>query len=63
MQQLQLSGSETISKNYLKEIEICSQFEGVENFFELESKLLYEIHHLKRKKQRRLCIPWSTWSR
>ncbi len=42
----QLSGSESISKKYLNEIEISSQFDEIEDFFELETKLLLEIHHL-----------------
>lgn len=47
MQQNQLSGSESISEKYISEIEISSQYEGVEDFFELETRLLYEIHHLE----------------
>lgn len=47
MQVNQLTGSESISKKYLKEIEIASQLNGVEDFFDLETKLLYEIHHLE----------------
>jgi len=49
-QQHQLSGSETLSKKYINEIEISSQFAGLDNFFELENKLLYEIHHLETEK-------------
>lgn len=47
MQQNQLSGSESISEKYMSEIEISSQFEGVDDFFDLETRLLYEIHHLE----------------
>jgi len=50
MLQNQLSGSETISKKYINEIEITSQIEGIEDFFDLETKLLYEIHHLETEK-------------
>ena len=46
MQQQKIVVSETISKKYVKEIENSSQY-GVEDFFELETKLLYEIHHLE----------------
>lgn len=47
MQPNQLTGSESISEKYMSEIEISSQYEGVEDFFELETRLLYEIHHLE----------------
>lgn len=47
MQQYQSTGSETIAEKYMSEIEISSQYEEIEDFFELEAKLLYEIHHLE----------------
>lgn len=50
MQQIQFTGSENISKKYMNEIEVTSQFEGMDDFFELETKLLYEIHHLETEK-------------
>jgi len=43
----QLSGSDSISKKYISELEIFTQLDGVEDFFELENKLLYEIQHLE----------------
>lgn len=50
MQQIQIRGKENISKKYLDEIEVTSQYEGMDDFFELETKLLFEIHHLETEK-------------
>jgi AraC-like DNA-binding protein len=53
MQQIHLSGTEKISEKFMKEIEISSQFDGVEDFFELENQLLYQIHHLETDKAKK----------
>lgn len=43
----QLSDSDSISKKYISEIEIFTQLECVEDFFELENKLLYQIQQVE----------------
>ncbi|MFX3674919.1 MAG: helix-turn-helix transcriptional regulator [Paenisporosarcina sp.] len=50
MQQIHLSGSESMSKKYMSEIETSSKYEVMDDFFELETKLIYEIHHLETDK-------------
>ncbi|PSL28815.1 AraC family transcriptional regulator [Planomicrobium soli] len=39
---------ETISKIFMAENENLNQYEGLENFFEIETQLVYEIHHLEK---------------
>lgn len=45
--QPQQSIVKTISERYLREIEYMNEFDGVEQLFKKESKLLLEIHHLE----------------
>lgn len=47
MQLHQHSISETISKRYFQEIDHINQYSGVEDFYSIESKLLFEIFHLE----------------
>lgn len=47
MQLHQHSMSETISKRYFQEIDNINNYIGVEEFFNIESKLLFEIYHLE----------------
>ena len=47
MQLHQHSISETISKRYFQEIDNINQYAGIEDFFTIESKLLFEIYHLR----------------
>ncbi|QBP40015.1 AraC family transcriptional regulator [Paenisporosarcina antarctica] len=44
----QLLDSDSISKKYITEIEIFTQLEGLEDFFELENKLLYQIQQVEK---------------
>lgn len=53
MQLHQHSISETISKRYFLEIDNINQYNGVENFFNLESMLLFEIFHLEATKAKK----------
>lgn len=53
MQQIQLTGSEKISEKYMSEIEASSKYLGIEDIFELETQLLYEIHHLETEKAKK----------
>lgn len=48
--QHQHSISETISKRYFQEIDGINQYSGLEDFFNIESKLLFEIFHLESAK-------------
>ena len=43
MQLHQQSISETISKRYFQEIDSINQYTGIEEFFTIESSLLFEI--------------------
>ena len=47
MQLHQHSISETISKRYFQEIDNINQYAGIEDFFVLESKLIFEVYHLE----------------
>ena len=53
MQLHQHSISETISKRYFQEIDSINQYNGVEDFFNIESKLLFEIFHLEATKAKK----------
>lgn len=53
MQLHQHSMSETISKRYFQEIDNINQYIGVEEFFNIESKLLFEIYHLEAAKAKK----------
>ena len=48
--QHQHSIAETISKRYFQEIDGINQYSGLEDFFNIESKLLFEIFHLESAK-------------
>ncbi len=45
--QPQQSIAGTISKRYFQEIDNINQYDGVEDFFAIESRLLFEIYHLE----------------
>ncbi|AYC30384.1 AraC family transcriptional regulator [Paenisporosarcina cavernae] len=47
MQDLHISGSESIAKRFVTEIENIAKYEGYEHFFELENQLIYQVHHLE----------------
>ncbi len=51
--QHQNSISETISKRYFQEIDGINQYSGIEDFFNIESKLLFEIFHLEAAKAKK----------
>ena len=51
--QLQHSMSEAISKRYFQEIDSMNEYEGVEEFFTLETKLLFEVYHLEAPKAKK----------
>jgi len=53
MQLHQHSISETISKRYFQEIDHINQYSGVEDFYIIESKLLFEIFHLESTKAKK----------
>ena len=53
MQLHQHSMSETISKRYFQEIDNINQYIGVEEFFNIESKLIFEIYHLESAKAKK----------
>lgn len=53
MQLHQNSISETISKRYFQEIDNINQYVGVEEFFNIESRLLFEIFHLEAAKAKK----------
>lgn len=53
MQLHQHSMSETISKRYFQEIDNINQYIGVEEFFNIESKLIFEIYHLESTKAKK----------
>lgn len=53
MQLHQQSISETISKRYFQEIDSINQYTGVEEFFTIESRLLFEIFHLEADKAKK----------
>ena len=53
MQLHQHSMSETISKRYFQEIDHINQYVGVEEFFNIESKLIFEIYHLESAKAKK----------
>lgn len=53
MQLHQHSMSETISKRYFQEIDNINQYVGVEEFFNIESKLIFEIYHLESAKAKK----------
>ena len=50
MQLHQHSISETISKRYFQEVDNINQYVGIEEFYSIESKLLFEIYHLETAK-------------
>ena len=50
MQLHQQSISESISKKYFQEIDNINKFDGIDNFYTVESKLLFEIYHLESAK-------------
>ncbi|WP_107943467.1 helix-turn-helix transcriptional regulator [Metasolibacillus sp. FSL H7-0170] len=50
MMQPQQSIAGTISKRYFQEIDNINQYDGVEDFFAIESRLLFEIYHLEETK-------------
>jgi len=54
MQLHQHSMSETISKRYFQEIDNINQYIGVEEFFNIESKLIFEIYHLESAKAKKI---------
>lgn len=41
---------ETISKIFMNETENLNQVEGLDKFFEIETQLMYEIHHLEKER-------------
>lgn len=45
--------SETISKRYFQEIDSINQYSGIEDFYTIESKLLFEIFHLESAKAKK----------
>ena len=53
MQLHQYSISETISKRYFQEIDNINQYAGIEDFFVLESRLIFEIYHLEATKAKK----------
>ena len=53
MQLHQHSICETISKRYFQEIDSINQYAGIEEFFNIESKLVYEIYHLEAAKAKK----------
>lgn len=53
MQLHQQSISETISKRYFQEIDSNNQYTGIEEFFTIESRLLFEIFHLEADKAKK----------
>ncbi|MEK4254234.1 helix-turn-helix transcriptional regulator [Ureibacillus sp. FSL K6-2830] len=53
MQLHQQSISETISKRYFQEIDSINQYTGIEEFFTIESRLLFEIFHLEADKAKK----------
>ena len=53
MQLHQHSISETISKRYFQEIDSINQYAGIEEFFNIESKLVFEIYHLEAAKAKK----------
>ena len=53
MQLHQHSISETISKRYFQEIDNINQYSGIEDFFTIESKLLFEVYHLEAAKAKK----------
>jgi len=53
MQLHQHSMSETISKRYFQEIDSINQYIGIEEFFNIESKLIFEIYHLESTKAKK----------
>lgn len=53
MQLQQQSMSETISKRYFQEIDHINEYEGIDEFFNLESRLLFEVFHLEALKAKK----------
>lgn len=47
MQLAQYSMSEKISKRYFQEMDSINNYQGIEEFFIIESRLLFEIYHLE----------------
>ncbi|ALS79759.1 MULTISPECIES: helix-turn-helix domain-containing protein [Planococcus] len=41
---------ETISKIFMNETESLNQIDGLDKFFEIETQLMYEIHHLEKER-------------
>ena len=46
----QQSISESISKKYFQEIDHINKYDGIDNFYTVESKLIFEIYHLEAAK-------------
>lgn len=44
---------DTISKLFMIENEVLGQYEGLEQFFEIETQLIYEIHHLEKDRAKK----------
>ncbi|AQQ52112.1 helix-turn-helix transcriptional regulator [Planococcus lenghuensis] len=44
---------DTISKLFMIENEALGRYEGLENFFEIETQLIYEIHHLEKERAKK----------
>lgn len=53
MQLQQSSISETISKRYFQEIDNINQFSGIEELYNIETRLLFEIFHLEAQKAKK----------
>lgn len=53
MQLQQQSIVETISKRYFQEIDHINEYEGIDDFFNLESRLIFEIYHLEATKAKK----------
>lgn len=53
MQLHQQSMVEIISKRYFQEIDSINQFRGIEEFYNIESRLLFEIYHLETAKAKK----------
>lgn len=53
MQLNQHSISEAISKKYFQEIDHINKYDGIDNFYTVESKLIFEIYHLEAVKAKK----------
>lgn len=50
MQDLQLLRNETIAQRFMEELENTALYEGVDSFFQLEDKLVYQVNHTESDK-------------